>query len=157
MLWQIASGTTKAAGAVAIGSAKIAAKTAAVAAPIAAGGIIGAGYAAVTRGIPFALKTAKAAYGPMGFGFLGARGGLLGRLAVPGAMLGAYGVGKAAYSFIRGPSRDWEGSRYTYNPPGRTTPYNQFPMDFTSRPAYHGGSMNVDGSMAFAMHNQRRT
>ena len=157
MFWKMLSGTTKAAGAVAIGSAKVAAKTTLAVAPIAVGGAIGTGVAAAKRGVPFALKTAKAAYGPLGFGFLGARGGILGRLAVPGAMLGAYGIGKAAYSFIRGPGYDWEGARYTYNPAGRTTPYNQFPMDFTSRASYHGGSLNTDGSMVFAMHNSRRT
>lgn len=157
MLWKAAAGTVGAAGKVAASTAKITAKAALLTAPAIVGGAVGVGIAAVKRGVPFALRTARRAYGPLGFGFLGARGGLLGRLAIPGAMIGAYAIGKAGYGFIRGPEYDWEGARYTYNPEGRTTPYGLFPMEFPGRVAYSGGAMNADGSMVFGLHNQRRT
>jgi hypothetical protein len=97
--------------------------------------------------------------GPMGFGVGAAKRfghPLAGRLLGPGIMLATLGAAKAAFNFLQG-GYDMTKASYSYNPPGASATYRNFPMEFSlhSRTAY-GNNLNATGSLAFALHNQRR-
>lgn len=102
-----------------------------------------------------AKATYKFATGPKVLGLGGYSKSILGKMAIPGILLGAYGAYNAASNLLGGgysldnPATAWG------HTPGAYTPYENTPMNF-SMLNRTGLEMDATGSMAFALHNMRK-
>lgn len=73
----------------------------------------------------------------------------------PGIILGGFGLVAAGKS-LTGGGYSMEGSNVAWGrTPGMNTPYALAPMSFSADSRF-AQDMGVDGSLAFAMHNQRK-
>jgi len=97
------------------------------------------------------MDVAKTAWGPVGFGVFG----ITKRLMMPALILGGFGAMRAGQGLLNAPY-DIHSPRAAWGyTPGMTAPYTQYPMEFSSIP--RNIDMGATGSLAFALHNNRKT